>query len=247
MRFLVTYSDPDELLADHEAQLSKGGFLVRVDPPPGAELYADARLTFRLGPDEAVLEGTVMQVLPGAGVAVGFEASEELAALLEAARARTGAGGSPAVHALQEEGDAEEEALEAEDEGAESGRARGPTRAEQIRKARAGDRGEREAAIREGDGALQRFVLMNPGITLAEVKFIASMSRATAPSLKTISERREWISRPEIAMALLRNPKTPVPVAIKMIPLVNFGELRVLVRGGHLRTPILNAARKRKS
>lgn len=243
MNFLVTYSDPDELLADHTEQFLRSGFLVRVDPPPGLALYAEVLLTLAFADEEATLEAKVVQVLPGMGVAVSFEDQAALESLVELARARTGGGGRPAVHACELE--APRSTSGAAGSGPSDPAARAPSRAEKIRMARRGDRADRDAILRDTDRSLQRFLLINPGLTLGEVKNMAAMPISTTPTLKTIGERREWFSRPEIAMALLRNPRTPIPIAIRMIPLVNLGELKALTRAGHLRTPILKVARKR--
>ena len=81
-------------------------------------------------------------------------------------------------------------------------------------------------------------------LRLDEVTFIAKMTTVSVELLKAIAERREWTQRPEIALALVRNPKTPVPLAIQMLRNVAPAELRRLAKGGSLRMPILQAARK---
>jgi hypothetical protein len=63
--------------------------------------------------------------------------------------------------------------------------------------------------------------------------------------LKQIADRREWAQRPEIAIALVRNPKTPVGVAIKMLDHVTAGDLRQLAKDTNTRTPIQHAARRK--
>lgn len=233
MNFRVSYLDPDELLADYEAQFLLGGFLVRITPPEGIELYTSTSLTIAYADLEATLKASVVQVLSETGVAVAFESIEDLASLVELAKARTGAKGPSATHSV------------VADEPARPKHPTGPNRAQKIRMARNGDRPDRDAILRDTDRSLQRFVLINPGLTLGEVKAIAATATTLPQTLKTISEKREWASRPEIALAIIRNPRSPIPIAIKVLPHVNLGELRQLTRGGHLRTPILSAAKKR--
>jgi hypothetical protein len=99
--------------------------------------------------------------------------------------------------------------------------------------------------MRAGDRSMHRFVLRNPGLRIDEVTFIAKMTAVSPDLLKAIAERREWAQRPEIALALVRNPKSPVPLAIQMLQHVSPGELRRLAKGSNVRMPILQAARKR--
>jgi hypothetical protein len=88
-------------------------------------------------------------------------------------------------------------------------------------------------------------VLQNPGLKSDEVAAIARMSTVSPDLLKAIVERREWAQRPEVALALVRNPRTPVPLAIRMLDHVAPGDLRRLAKGTSLRMPVLKAARKK--
>ena len=93
--------------------------------------------------------------------------------------------------------------------------------------------------------ALHAHVLKNPGLQLDEVAAFAKLRTVTPEFLKLIADRREWAQRPEIALALVRNPKTPVNVAIRLLDYVGVAELRQLAKDQHTRTPIQHAARKK--
>jgi len=88
-------------------------------------------------------------------------------------------------------------------------------------------------------------VLRNPQIQLEEIIFIARMATASIEILTAIANRREWAERPEVALALVRNPKTPVPLAIKMLDHVGPAELRGLAKQQSVRDAIQRAARKK--
>ncbi len=49
----------------------------------------------------------------------------------------------------------------------------------------------------------------------------------------------------DIAIALVRNPKTPVPIAVRLLDHVGATELRALAKDSNARTPIQQAARKK--
>jgi hypothetical protein len=108
-----------------------------------------------------------------------------------------------------------------------------------------GKKEERMKIMRDGDRSLHRFVLRNPGLRMDEITFIAKMTTVAADTLKAIAERREWFQRPEIALALVRNPKTPMPLALQMLQHLAPQDLRRLAKGSSARMPILQAARKR--
>lgn len=240
VRFRVRYGDPAELIADHEAQFQKGGFLVRVDAPEGLELFEPVELEVCGALGSVVLEGQVVQVVPSVGVAVGFSPTDELRDLVEGGRAAT-PGGAPAEHEIAAERDAStrQAPVETYQKVKEAGKV------DKIHMARYGKKDERMQIMRGSNRTLHRYVLQNPGLGVDEVVFIAKMSTVSPDLLKAIAERRDWAQRSEVAIALVRNPKTPVPIAIKMLNWVAPAELRALAKGSAVRMPILRAARKK--
>jgi hypothetical protein len=234
MRLRVTYPGCRELVADADQQFSRGGLLVRVEPPAGLERGAAVSLELVAPGGRAAVEATVIATFPG-GIAVGFDpAAAEVAALVAAARG-SDSSGAP----LHELDPAEPEADQEEPD------QRDPSVAEQIRLALRGNRDERMAILRGVNRSLHLYVLRNPGLQLDEVAWIARQATVSADLLGQIAARREWAGRPEIAIALVRNPKTPVPLAIKLLDLVAPADLRLLAKQTSVRDPIQRAARKK--
>jgi hypothetical protein len=229
VRFGVTYHRGADLVRDHETQLVHRGLLVRVEPPPDLELYAAASLEIELGDLSVTLEGKVLQMIPSMGVAVAFDsAPEDLADLVLYARTFEGVD-RPAEHRIASERPAPA----------------GAAKAEKIHLALHGSREDRLRILRDKDRTLHLFVLKNPQLGLDEVLAIAKNPMSGPDALKTISERREWFQRSDIALALLMNPKTPVPLAIRMIEHVAMPELRRLAKTDSLRPAVLNAVRRK--
>lgn len=225
----MRYHRSADVVADHAAQLSRGGLLVRVDAP--LEQFASLKLELCAGPTEILLDAQVVQVFPGMGVAVTFAVSDALRRWVDGAQA----------FLATDDGDAEHEIVfEQKMELPRVGEA-----AEKIQQALRGNRDERAAILREGNPALQLHVLRNPGLTLDEVAAIAKMRTVNPELLKQIADRREWAGRADVAIALVRNPKTPVPLAIRMLDHVSAQDLRQLAKDTNTRTPIQHAARKK--
>lgn len=229
MRLCVSFHRAADVATDFDAQLARGGYLVRVEPPEGLAQFTAVELEL-VAPDgeEIVLEAQVVQAFPGVGVAVTFAASTELAEWAAAARTNKGS-----------DRDTKHEWASEREQRANVGTA------SRIPTALRGNRDERMAIMRENVPALHGHVLRNPGIQLDEVAAIAKMRTVSSELLKQIADRREWAQRPEIAIALVRNPKTPVGIAIKMLDHVGASELRQLAKDTNTRTPIQHAARRK--
>jgi hypothetical protein len=368
VRFRVTYGRAADLVADAERQFARGGLLVSVPPPDGLERCAHVELEIVSPHGRACVDATVIAPLPGAGVAVGFDVSEDtLAAMVSAGRDAPGAGdGGPAHHELVRPGSgrmatspgagnaptapANARALTSpgatrtpatgvafrpptappvardldpptaparpskvaasarptyDDGGTDGGRtapdALGPgglvdvgddlgidlgdlpidlqlddpvdpdtvregradlaasatvgtttaftaadaSTAQKIQRALHGDRSDRLAMLRDINKSLHPYVLRNPGIQVDEIAWIARQPTVAPDALAYIAGKREWIQKPEIAAALVRNPKTPPPLAIKLLDLVAPSELRLLAKQTNVRDAVQRAARKK--
>ena len=248
LRFRVTYHSTEHLLADVAQQVSRRGLLVRV-PVASAERGEPVELEIATPVGEAKVAATVLQVLPGLGVAVELDPAA-FAPLAEAAREHAVAGGPPEHERVV---DVLTTTIDDEDDDAEPAPARRPNpaatqaqlNAQKIQLALHGDKNQRMAILREQNKQLQSYVLRNPGLQVDELVFLAKQATTSAELLAQIAARREWAERPEIAIALVRNPKTPVPLAIKMLDHISASELRNIAKQQSVRDAIQRAARKK--
>src|SRR5262249_4944778 len=99
--------------------------------------------------------------------------------------------------------------------------------------------------MRDVNKLLHPYVLRNAGLGLDEVLSIAKMTSVAPDLLGTIADRRDWSQRPDIALALVRNPKTPTPAAIRLLENVTATDLRQLAKDSHTKPAVQQAARKR--
>lgn len=230
----VSWASPEEYSAAFTAEISRGGLLVRgaslLGVQAGAEVLLSASVT---GGGSAEVPARVAAVVPGVGVAVMFTGGvpEELQTL-----------GSPVLEA--EVLPMEEEEEKKGPPGSLSERLKKMTVTEKMQLALTGTRDERMALFRDTNKSLHIFVLKNPRIGLDEIQGAAKSPMVSPDALKMIAEHREWGSNAIVASSLVRNPKTPMPLAMRMLEKVPMSELKAIAKGG-ARDPLVNAARKK--
>lgn len=213
LELLADFATPQDYLAVHEQEISQGGLLVR-----GAELPAGTPL----------VDCTLIVRIEGA------EAAQVPARL---AAATPGVG----VMVLFPQPPAVLNALAA--------RLRGPkpketlSLAEKMALAMSCDRELRFQFLRDPNKQLHALVLRNPRIGLEEVQWAAKLTTLNPEALKVIADHPDWGQNPGVAAALVRNPKTPVPVALKLLQRLPVSELRALARSQG-RPQIVQAAKK---
>jgi len=251
LRLRVTYGRVADFLADVREQVARGGLLVRVDVG-SAERGSDVELDIFTPAGAARPPARVLHVLGPSGVAVEL-APADVADLAARAEAFTGAEpGTPPVHEqVSDDGGAlslaPDEAAEPEPQPAArtATKTHAQLQTQKIQEALHGDKNQRMAILREQNRMLVSYVLKNPQIGLEEILFVAKNATSSPDNLTFIGNKREWFERSDVAIALVRNPKTPVQVAVKLLDFINPNELRLLAKPGAARDQISSAARKK--
>jgi hypothetical protein len=213
MELVAEFESDDEYLAAYDREIAAGGLLVRGAEVPPGTPLADCTLTVRIAGEDAA----------------------EVPARLAAATPGQGViiiFPAPPI-ALQ----------------ALAKRLRAPepkerlTLPEKLQRATTCDREERFQFLRDPNKQLHVMVLRNPRIAIDEVVWAARLNSLNPDALKLIAEHSEWGQNPTVATALVRNPKTPIPIALKLLPRVPVAELRALAKSQG-RPPIVNGAKK---
>jgi hypothetical protein len=242
LRLVAAFATADDYLAIHEQEVAAGGLLVRgAELPPGTPL-TDCTLVVRVeGAGEVELPARLAGAVPGAGVMVIFAGKPEPLFSL-ASRLR-----DPAATGEPEQSEQPEAQRPEQPEARERpARPRPPeviTLADKLRLASSCDREQRFAFLRDPNKQLHPMVLKNPRIGLDEVQWAAKLPSINPDALKLIAEHPEWGHNPGVVNALVRNPKTPIPVAIKLLPRLQDAELRVVAKSQG-RPQIVAAAKK---
>ncbi|MBW1981651.1 MAG: hypothetical protein JRJ12_10555 [Deltaproteobacteria bacterium] len=116
-----------------------------------------------------------------------------------------------------------------------------------VRQATSADRTKRTALLKDHEEAVLKALLENPEITEMEILSIASNPAATAAVLTTISENQQWMKNYQVRVALVRNPRTPVSIAQRVVGTLHTVDLKRVVASGGLDSSIIESARQHLS
>jgi hypothetical protein len=97
---------------------------------------------------------------------------------------------------------------------------------DRVKLARKGDREARGILIRDSNRIVAAAVINNPRITDHEVENIASMRTVSHDVLRLIALNRAWARSYTIIHHLCRNPRTPIPTAIGILPRIRTKDLQ---------------------
>lgn len=248
---LTVLFEPAGALLAQEPHLAHGGLFVPCpDPAPAA--FAALQVVLCVPGGAAVrIPGRVVQVVPGAGVALAFDhpddARRALGPLLERARAaggevgqaRTIWGEAPAPPPAARRAGAPEPAGTLHD------RIRAMGTSERRQLALRGDRTARMILMRDVDKSIHTFVIKNPGITIDEVRTMAAYRQTNPEVLGRIAETPDWIQHSRIASALVMNPKTPSSLAVRLLDRLSQAEVGRIARMDSAPPAVVAAARRK--
>jgi hypothetical protein len=126
-------------------------------------------------------------------------------------------------------------------------RLEGLTAGEKIALARRAPRGVLTSLIHSDDVRVLRSVLGNPSLIEQDAVTIARGGKASAELLAYLSNHPKWGARRSIRLALIKNPRTPVPVALKLVGALPRRELRELIRDASVPKIVRVGAERRLS
>ena len=91
-----------------------------------------------------------------------------------------------------------------------------------------GDREARGILIRDSNKVVCSAVVKNPRITEQEIENIAAMRTVAAEVLRVIALNRTWARSYPIIHNLARNPRTPIPTVMNILPRIRSKDLQQL-------------------
>ena len=91
-----------------------------------------------------------------------------------------------------------------------------------------GDREARSILVRDSNKVVCSAVVKNPRITEQEVENIAAMRTVADEVLRIIAMNRSWARAYPIIHNLARNPRTPIPTVMNILPRIRTKDLQSL-------------------
>ena len=99
---------------------------------------------------------------------------------------------------------------------------------DRMKLAMKGDREARSILVRDSNKVVCSAVVKNPRITEQEVENIAAMRTVADEVLRIISMNRSWARAYPIIHNLARNPRTPIPTVMNILPRIRTKDLQSL-------------------
>ncbi len=107
-----------------------------------------------------------------------------------------------------------------------------------------GSREERTILIRDPNRLVASAVLGSPRITEAEIESFSAMKNVSDQVLRQIGNHREWTKRYTVLNNLVRNPRTPIGIALSMVPRLNPRDIKGVAVDRNVPEPVRKQAQK---
>ena len=115
---------------------------------------------------------------------------------------------------------------------------------EKIKLAETGSRELRALLLKDGNSEVQDAVINNSRITEVEIVAFARSAKISSSLLSKIAANRDWLKNYQLRLALVNNPKTPLPLALKLIATLRDADLTNLAKRKDLPEEVVVAADK---
>ena len=118
------------------------------------------------------------------------------------------------------------------------GRGRPLTLGERKSLARTHDRSLIQRVVRDPHPDVVRILLDNPSLTEEDVVRVCAARPNHPTVLQTVYRHRRWVVRYRPRNAIVRNPNTPLDIALLLAPLLHKGELKEAATSSELASPL---------
>lgn len=105
---------------------------------------------------------------------------------------------------------------------------------DRVKFAMKGDREARGILVRDSNKIVATAVIHNPRITDKEIENVAAMRTVSEEVLRLIGMNRAWTRSYSIIHNLARNPRTPLPTAMHILPRIQAKDLKALAENRNI-------------
>ena len=114
---------------------------------------------------------------------------------------------------------------------------------EKIKLAMLGNKEARTLLLRDANKLVSMAAIQSPRITEGEILAMANNRTAPDDILRYISSNRDWLKNYQLKLALVKNPKVPLPTAMRFLPLLREPDIRNLSHDRNVPGGVKNQAR----
>lgn len=115
---------------------------------------------------------------------------------------------------------------------------------EKIKLALRGNKEARGILIRDSNKLVSVAVIKSPKIQEQEIEAISKSRQVSDEVLRTIAGTKEWLKSYTIKLNLVANSKTPLPLAMKLLPQLFEADLRKLAKSKNVSSTVAQQARR---
>ena len=116
--------------------------------------------------------------------------------------------------------------------------------AKKIELAQVAEREVRAVLITDSNKQVQEAVLTSPRITEVEIVAIAKSHKLDDDLLRRIAANVQWLKNYQVRRALVNNPRTPLPIALKLVPTLLDADLKQLAKNAEVSEDLIAAAER---
>lgn len=113
-----------------------------------------------------------------------------------------------------------------------------------LKLSRGASKGLRNLLIRDPNPMVATSILQNNAMGELEVEQIANSRAVIGEVLELIGKKRNWNRKYSIMQALVRNPRTPVGMAVRMVPRLSPRDMQLLVKDRNVANAVRDTARR---
>jgi len=114
--------------------------------------------------------------------------------------------------------------------------------AERMQFARRADKEGRGLLIRDSNKQVAMAALNNPKVTIQEIEQFAKSRQLDTDIIREIGTNAEWLKQYAVVHALVANPRTPLPIALKLLSRLKTLDLKLLGTDRNLSSALRIAA-----
>jgi hypothetical protein len=115
---------------------------------------------------------------------------------------------------------------------------------DKIKLAMTGDKEARSILLKDSNKQVQEAVLDSPRISDMEIVAVANSRSVPDEILRKIAVNRQWMKNYQVRLGLANNPKTPLPIGLKIIGTLMVADLKRLSKNKGV-SSVLSAAAQR--